>query len=199
MNRLSAASLAFLLVLGASRPAAAQLPIEVGIRGGVSVASVSADLDTFDSDNRTGFVGGPFMDLGLGTFGVQVAGLYHQLGFESDDFDLKLSYYEVPVVLKVGLPLVLLKPSVFGGVTLGFEGSCEINGVDCSGDDTSGTQYGGVAGADLAVYLGAFSLWLDGRYNFGLSDVNDASDVFDELGDFQNRSWDITVGVGVGL
>lgn len=199
MKRLTAAFLAFLLVVGFAEEAAAQLGAEIGVRGGVSVASASFDLETFDADNRTGFVGGPFVDLNLGMFGVQVAGLYHQMGFESSDFDLRLSYLEVPVVLKVGVPLLLVKPSLFGGVTLGFEGSCEINGADCSDDDTSSPQYGGVAGADVAIYLGGLSVWADGRYNFGLSDVNDASDAFSEIGDFQNRAWNLTVGVGFGL
>jgi hypothetical protein len=200
MKRIVGAVLACLSLAAIAGEAEAQLVgVEFGVRGGVSVASASFDLETVDADNRTGFVGGPFLNLDFGIFGAQVAGVYHQMGFESEDLDLDLDYLEVPVVLKVGLPLPLLKPSVFGGVSLGFEGACEVNGVECSEDDTSGTQYAGVAGADVRLSLGVASLWVDGRYNFGLSDVNDAGDALAEIGDFQNRAWNFTVGIGFGL
>lgn len=196
MRTLAGGLIAVVALTVSSNAASAQLGAEIGVRGGVSVASASFDLDTFDPDNRTGFVGGPFVDLDLGLFGVQVAALYHQMGFEDPDFDLKLSYIEVPAVLKVGLPLPLVKPSVFAGVGLGFEGSCEINGADCTDGSTNSTQYSGVAGADVKISLGRTSLWLDGRYNFGLNDVNDA---LDQVGDFKNRAWNFTVGIGFGL
>jgi len=200
MSRLAGAVLATFSLVAIAGDAEAQLvDVTFGVRGGVSVASASFDLETFDADNRTGFVGGPFLNLDFGIFGAQIAGMYHQMGFEGEDIDLDLDYFEVPVVLKVGVPLPLVKPSVFGGVTLGFEGACEVNGVECSDDDTSGTQYAGVAGADVKISLGVASLWADGRYNFGLSDVNDAGDAFGEIGDFQNRAWNFTVGIGFGL
>jgi hypothetical protein len=128
MKRIVGAVLASLSLAAIAGEAEAQLVgVEFGVRGGVSVASASFDLDTFDAENRTGFVGGPFLNLDFGMFGAQVAG------------------------------------------------------------------------ADVKFSLGVASLWVDGRYNFGLSDVNDAGVALGEIGDFQNRAWNFTVGIGFGL
>ena len=201
MKRIAGGLFSFLFLIGTSGEAAAQLGVDFGVRGGVSVASASFDLDTFDPDNRTGFVGGPFLNVDLGIFGVQVAALYHQMGFEDPDSntDLEFTYFEIPAIVKIGVPLPRMKPSIFGGVALGYEGSCEINGADCADGETSSTQYAGVAGADVALYLGNFSLWADGRYNFGVSDVFDEGELLDGIGNFKHRAWNFTVGLGFRL
>jgi hypothetical protein len=180
--------------------AQAQMGWELGARGGVTVASVSGDLaDTFDTSNRTGFVGGLFLNYDAGLLGFQVAGQYSQAGAEFDagevvdSFDV--DYIQIPAVIKVGIPLGIAKPSVFGGAQLGFNTGCDQGGNDC-GDDVSSTEWSGVAGADVAVYLGSISLWFDARYNFGFSDINDAEDV---VGDLKNRVWNFQGGVAFAL
>ena len=167
-----------------------------GVRGGLSVASLDAG-DTFDTSNRTGFVGGLFLDYATsGPLGFQVGAQYAQKGVEFDaqsaidGFDL--GYLEIPAVLKLGIPLGMIRPSVFGGAGLSFKTSCDIVGGtgDC---DVSGTDFSGIAGADLAIYLGGLSLWADARYHFGLQNISDASDV---VGDLKNRNWTLQVGIG---
>lgn len=180
--------------------AQAQHGTELGVRGGVSVASVSGDFsDTFDKSNTTGFAGGVFVNWDWGILGAQVAGQYTQKGSELDVGEtvesLSLDYFEIPAVIKAGIPLGIVKPSVFGGVGLGFNTGCDSNGEDC-GDNVKSTSWTGIAGADVAFYLGSISLWVDGRYNFDLSDINNADDV---VGDLKNRNWTFQGGVAFAL
>lgn len=172
----------------------------LGVRGGVSVASASVDVgETFDKSNRTGFAGGVFLDFGAsGLFGFQVGAEYTQKGVELDFGDvvddLTLSYLEIPAVVKLGLPLQVVKPSVFVGAGLGFKTGCENDDVDCD-DDFSGTEWSGIIGADMAIYAGAVSLWVDGRYHVGLNDIAD-SDSYQEL---KNRAWTFQAGLGLPI
>ena len=196
MNLRSALVAATMLGIGVSN-VSAQQRTTLGVRGGVSVASASLDIDeTFSQDNRTGFAGGVFLDFDGGIFGLQVAGQYTQKGAELDVSntvsDLSLAYLEIPGVLKLGIPLGSVKPSVFGGVALSFITTCDNDGEDCKESVTS-TDFLGIAGADLAIYLGAVSLWADGRYHFGLSNVSDAGDIVDDL---KNRNWTFQAGLG---
>lgn len=199
-NSLRSLIVALAAVALVSTQAEAQQGLELGVRGGASVASASGDLaDTFDSSNLTGFVGGLFLNYDMGILGFQVGGQYTQKGSKLDVGqaveDFSLNYIEFPAVLKAGIPLGIFKPSVFGGVGLGFNTGCDQEGTDC-GDDVKSTEWTGIAGADVAIYLGSISLWVDGRYNFGLSDINNAGDVF---GDLKNRSWTFQGGVAFAL
>ncbi len=175
----------------------------LGVRGGVSVASASIDIDeTFDEGNRTGFVGGVFLDWGgSGLFGFQVGAQYSQKGAELDfeglSQDLDLAYLEIPAVVKVGIPLGIVKPSLLGGVALGFNTSCDAGtGSDGDCDDISSTEFSGVIGADAAFYLSPISLWIDARYHVGLNDISGDLEFVDDL---KNRAWQISGGIGFPL
>ena len=91
----------------------------------------------------------------------------------------------------------MLKPSVFGGAGMSFVMSCDrIEGateVDCK-DDIKSTEWLGIAGADLTIYLGGLSLWVDGRYHFGLSNISE-----DALTDLKNKNWTFQGGIGFGF
>jgi hypothetical protein len=200
MRTLRAVVLGVALLAGTYSGAEAQKGLELGFRGGVSVASASVDVsETFDKSNRTGFVGGIFLNYDASLLGFQVGAQYSQKGVDLDIGDavneFSLSYLEIPAVVKLGIPLGVIKPSVFGGAGLGFKTGCDSNGDDC-GDDFKGTDFTGIAGADVAIYLGSISLWADGRYHFGLSNINDANDV---VGDLKNRNWTLQAGLGFKL
>jgi hypothetical protein len=171
----------------------AQGGLELGLRGGVSVASASLDVsETFSKSNRTGFTGGVFANFDLGLLGLQVAGQYTQAGVTLDFGDviddLSIDYLEIPAVIKLGVPLAIVKPSLFVGAALGFNTSCDNAGVDC-GNDVKSTDWKGIVGADVAMYLGSISLWADGRYNFGFASASQV----DEL---KNRDWLFQAGIG---
>lgn len=173
----------------------------LGVRGGVSTASIDGDIgEVLSKGNRTGFVGGVFLDWGgTGLFGFQVGAQYSQKGAELDFgnavADLSLSYFEIPAVIKVGVPLGIVKPSLLGGVGLGFNTGCDLEFDGDCGEDVAGINFAGIFGADVAFYLGGISLWVDGRYHFGLSDISDSVD-FDEL---KTRAWAFQAGLGFPL
>ena len=91
-----------------------------------------------------------------------------------------------------------MKPSVFGGVALGFNTSCEEFVVEDSDicDEFSSTEFSGVFGVDTAFYLDAISLWFDARYHVGLNDISGDLEFVDDL---KNRAWQITGGIGFTL
>lgn len=193
------ALLGMALLAGTASPAEAQEGLELGFRGGLSMSSASVDFaQTLDKkSSRTGVAGGVFLSYHAGLVGLQVAAQYTQKGVDLEannvlsQFDLR--YAEFPAVVKLGIPLGVLKPSVFGGAGLGFNVGCDVGGEDCSGDFTS-TEWTGLAGADLALYLGTISLWADGRYHVGLNDITDGSDLVTAL---KTRGWTFQLGVAV--
>ena len=128
-----------------------------------------------------------------------------ELGFEAtglpDGPEVKLRYLQPAVLLKLGLPLVVVRPNVFGGVGWGIEMSCTLEGTDCEdlpiGFQTKSTDPTAMFGADLEIALGPMmSLRADARYLIGLSDIHEASDVWTEV---KNRAWIVSGGVAFGF
>lgn len=176
-----------------------------GVRAGTSVSTLDTGADDIlDEDNRSGLVAGAFYNHNLGLLGYQVEALYANRGtaFQGGG-SIDLAYIEVPALLKVGVPLGLLRPGVFGGVAVAFNVGCDIKdqGATTSCDDLADvtikrTDWNAVVGADVQLGLGGLSLWGDGRYYLGLSNVGEIEDV---TTDVKNRSWELTAGIGIPL
>jgi len=71
--------------------------------------------------------------------------------------------------------------------------------VDCgSGDDalfrTKSTDVGVTFGGGFEVFMGSYTLQLDGRYNLGLVDINDTTG--EATGSVKNRTWSFYIGLG---
>jgi hypothetical protein len=170
-----------------------------GAKAGVSVSSADVnDIDgTFDKSNQTGFAGGLFVHNYWGLFGGQLEGSYIQKGVKESTSDeaTKLDYIELAALLKLGLPLGIVRPGLFGGIGFDILVSCKAGGEDCK-DESKSTDWVGIIGGDVIVYFGSFSVFGDGRYNIGLGDVSDLSDV--GLSDFsyKNQGWTFQAGVG---
>jgi hypothetical protein len=207
MHRILVGTLA--AVAFAAAPLAAQ-GISIGPMAGVSFTSISVDVEELDldTDGNTGFAIGAFVEFELGnTFAIEPQLLYvGKGGAASDataDLGLDLHYLQIPVLLKAefGRGRGGLVPSIFAGPQFGFRVSCEQTvdlgfgevATDCDDDTIKGTDYGVVAG--IGLDFGNFSL--QGRYEWGLQNLSEASDLGDI--DVKNRGFLFTLGYGFRL
>lgn len=187
-----------------------QAQTTLGVKGGINVANVSTNIDISELvDSRTGFVGGAFVTLGLGSlFAVQPELLYSQKGFKFDETGTAIqfgtNYIEIPVLLKAQFKLAMLRPAVYAGPVASFETGCTVSAleisVNCDDEadfgDRKKNEWGAVFGANVDLLLGSITLILDGRYQLGLTNLADVPDGDDEV---KSRVWQIMAGVGFTL
>jgi len=197
VQHLRSAVLAVTLVALAA-PASAQHSKIFGVKAGVSVAGLTDLDDTFDDENTTGFAAGLFYTFGQGIFALQPELNFTNKGIDVtgvEEINADLLYMQPAIVLKVGLPLAVLRPSLFGGVGYGFLLSCDAGeGIDCDEDLDPQDEFSGILGIDLEFWLGAFAIVADARYELGFNEITDApGDIID---DPRSRSWILRAGLG---
>jgi len=189
-----------------------QAQTTLGVKGGINIANVDTNVSDISdlADSKTGFVGGGFVTLGLGSlFALQPELLYSQKGFQADEFGetvkLNTNYIEIPVLLKAQFKLAMLRPAVYAGPVVSFETGCSLSAlevsVDCDDEmadvgDRKKNEWGAVFGANLDFILGPVILILDARYQLGLTNLADVPDSDEEV---KNRVWQIMAGVGFTL
>lgn len=175
----------------------------LGVKAGVTLASADVEdvSGTFDTDNRTGWGVGAFLTLGGGVVSIQPELNFVENGFDfptpAGDTEVKLQYFLPAVLVRVGLPLPVIRPGVFAGAGVGFEAGCKVNDVDCEESalsfETETSDPTGIFGADLDVKVGSStSLRADVRYAIGFKDINKASDIWTEI---KNRAWAVSAGI----
>lgn len=142
--------------------------IDLGIKAGANFATIS---DAAGLSNKTGFQAGVFGGVKFtDKVGIQADILYSQQGAKFDGGDFDLTYVNVPVVLKYYLIQGL---NIQAGPQFGFVVDDNISKVLGSIAKAETTDISGVVGAGYDFPLG---LRVDGRYNFGLTDVIDGGD-----------------------
>jgi hypothetical protein len=137
--------------------------IDFGIKAGVNFATIT---DASNLSNKTGFVGGVFAGIKFNDkVAIQGDLLYSQQGADFDIGAIDLNYVNIPVVLKYffvkGLNLQV-------GPQFGFV--VDDNFKEVFGDISKAESFDltGVVGVGYDLPLG---IRIDGRYNFGLTDV----------------------------
>ena len=145
--------------------------LDLGIKAGMNFSNIT---DATGLSNRTGFVFGAFAGAKLGDkVGIQGDLLYSQQGAEFDGGEIDLNYVNVPVVLKYFLTESI---HIHGGPQFGFVVDDNVKSVfqDIEeGVDSKSFDLTGVIGVGVDL---PFGIRLDGRYNFGLTDVFDGGD-----------------------
>jgi len=206
------------IVLGSSVPAFGQVTA-VGAKGGVHWADFTDDLRGLETNTRTTWGAGGFIQVGLTeVIRLQPELLWVGKGAEVEtgnpdvgEAEIDLSYIEVPVLVRFDLwgrgwsvrPYVMLGPYV------AFELSCEVEGgfdgvdveVDCDNAlvdfPTNSPTFGLLAAVGVEVPVGGLaSVLLEGRFSQGITDVNDDG-VGDTGDDVRNRVFALYAGVSV--
>lgn len=209
MRRFSFAVIIAAAAIALSAPAADAQTI--GFKLGASMSNLSIDGTTGDTDWNTGFVGGGFIRFGFGRLGIQPEILSVTKGAEFDaeggDESIKIEYVAIPILLH--LPLTYgssFAPYIIAGPEFAFDIGCEFSagGADIDCDDDSfpdgpftrkSIDIGLSAGGGFAFAMGPGALLLEGRYTWGLTDINDSPDPVE----LKNRSAYFTAGYSIPI
>ena len=172
----------------------------MGVKAGANLATLTGAVD---SESRTGLSAGAYLGFGLGDrLAIQFEALYGVRGGGDipiganaiDDAvapsDVRLSYVEVPLLLRVGYPGERLLPSIFIGPYAGFLLSCRLTLSDGSEGDCEdetraawfeprSTEYGLMVGGGLDWAIGESTVFADVRYALGLLSIQRGSNGID--------------------
>lgn len=131
--------------------------IDLGLKAGANFASIT-DASNLLTSNRTGFLIGVFAGVKFSDkLGIQGDLLYSQQGANLDPKDINLNYINVPIVLKYYLVQGF---NLQAGPQFGFivDDNIEAESFDLAGVLGLGYDF-------------PFGIRIEGRHNFGLTDV----------------------------
>lgn len=171
----------FFLALGFSFLLVAQAKVEIGLKAGANFSNTDID----NAESITAFHGGAYGLVKLANIGIQPEVLWSKQGNDLTGGTLDLTYVNIPVLLKLYVPLGL-------NLQLGpqFGMLVDSKALDANGNDFSDN----LKDSDLSAAIGAgwdapFGLQFNARYLLGLSDINDGA------GDaIKNRNFQISIG-----
>jgi hypothetical protein len=170
----------FVLVL-ISAVSYGQAQVAIGLKAGANISK----FDSEGADNLTSFHGGAFALFKLTKIGIQPEILFSQQGASTDFGDLKTSYFNIPVMLKIYLAAGI---NIQAGPQFGFLTAADFDGQDVKDAFKS---------SDISANIGLgwdlpFGLMIDARYNLGLADVSDSDSFSSEA--LKSRVIQISVG-----
>jgi Outer membrane protein beta-barrel domain len=190
MKRIFGILLTLVLVPCVTSPARAEMAL--GLKGGVSLSHVNADL--FDTQNRTGFVGGVYGTFDLSPmFGVQPELLFVRKGaklfstnvtiggitFGTVGSTLDVDYIEIPLLFRLSAPspgpidLRLLAGPVASIKMNEQISTTGLIGISLNSDQVKTSDFGLAVGGAAAIQNGTMKVVAEGRYTFGLSNISD--------------------------
>ena len=186
-------------------PQPARAGIQFGLKAGGNMArptGIDAQDPTATLKNKVGFNAGVFLAFNVGkVVTVQWEVLYTMKGAQyvalDDSYTDKLyaDYIEVPLLLKLKLPLPIVQPFVFAGPSVGFKlkEKLQSNGENVPLDQAllKNNDYGAVFGAGLDL---GRNFMVDVRYSLGMQKVI-ATIGGDVQPDFRNGVWSASLGI----
>ncbi len=159
-----------------------QAKVELGLKAGANFANTDID----NAESITAFHGGAYGLVKIANIGVQPEILWSKQGNDLSGLgELDLNYVNIPVMLKLYLPLGL---NFQAGPQFGILMNSDATTAD--GMDFSDS----LKDSDLSAALGAgwdapFGLQFNARYVLGLSDINEGQ------GDaIRNRTFQLSIG-----
>ena len=166
----------------------------IGIKGGLIQSNIITD-DLDEGDSLSLYSGGLcFENMFIGPIGIQTELLYAQKGYKTSigilDATIRGNYIELPVMLKVNLPLnPLVNLNILGGGYAAYllDATADINGTESDvADQVTKLDYG------LTFGVGAkFSkFFVELRYTQGLTTIDDSGN---------NEIYNTTTGISGGI
>lgn len=179
--------------------------VQFGLRAGANSARLSGqDIQDFSDTikNKSGLVAGIFFSINLGkALTIQPEILYTMKGATLSDPNPEYSgklyadYVEIPILLKLKIPLPLVQPLVFAGPSVGFKlrEKYVINGQNIELQESlfKNNDYGAIFGAGLDL---GHHLQFDVRYSLGLKKVISTIEG-ESTPDIKNGVWSATIGI----
>jgi hypothetical protein len=178
--------------------------MSIGVTGGVNIATVAGD-DADDWDSRTAPFFGGFLEFPITPLvSIQPELLYTMKGATSTDEEgcdvtAKLDYIEIPILLRVNVPMEgSIKPFLVAGPGLGFNSTAkmEYDGEEEDIEDVKSMDFGLIFGGGVGIPVGgdgSYMVSLFARYELGLTTIDDS----EEEADVKNRA--ISIGAGIGF
>ena len=161
------------------------------------------NLDPGDALNsRTGGMFGGYVGTHLGRlFTVRIEGYWTRKGADfvssGTTGSFKIDYIEVPVILRVHIPLVVVKPALYAGPAISFKTKCtaeDSGGPSMSCEDAGtmfkSTDFSGIIGAGVGIG----PVTLDVQYDFSFSDILDVDGSPNEV---KNQTWTVRAAFGI--
>jgi hypothetical protein len=164
----------------------------LGIKGGLSYGNVSNNgALPGNVDQRTGFAVGVSLATG-GVIGFGIEGLYAQRGVTSSVIgdSRELNYIDVPLYLRLAIPLGPISPFAYAGPQGSYELKCGTDSGNCVDSGRPKVTFAGVIGAGLRFS----GISVEGRYVYGLSDLK--LNTVTTTDSYQTRSFMLLVGFG---
>lgn len=167
----------------------ANAQFKFGVGGGLNMASFSGDGAT-GLDGKIGINAGLLMEVKLPIeLGVEADVLYSTKGGSNSSTDVRLAYFDVPVVAKLYmLKVINLQLGLQGSFLMGAEQDFDFGGVSQSSDikdQLKGIDMGAVIGFGVDVS----KFHASARYNLGFASIDDNG------GDIKNNMLTITLGI----
>ncbi|MCK5342153.1 MAG: PorT family protein [Candidatus Heimdallarchaeota archaeon] len=185
MNKIACFIVVILAISFAQTPAS---KLQLGIIGGLNIVSAEVEIaeEGADVSSRTDFGIGGIIDWSMNqTFSIRLEPMYLQKGIGKTEIDIQpgvewyfnSSYLELPVFVKAEFgneirPYILIGPSF--GLLLSSEVTAEIIGLTFKGDSKSASEnldVSVVLGGGINYPLDKFSIFLEGRYSYGLTNI----------------------------
>ena len=154
--------------------------MNVGLKGGLNLASLSDSENEDDVKSRIGYHAGLFLNIAVSPqIAIQpeavysVQGAKYDLGTPGDDLQFTLNYVNIPVMVQamVGKGFYAEAGPQLGILTSVSDkvGDMELNSVSKDDFKTTDVSLGFGLG-----YKGISGFGLDARYNIGLTDINNS-------------------------
>lgn len=173
-----------------------QAQVSIGLKGGPNFASIDTEGSAGSNyKSRTGFHVGAFTLIKLTKIGIQPEILFSQQGSKlkvgGKDLENDFTYFNVPIIIKL---YTIAGINLQAGPQFGFVTKAEQEYLDDSNKVRTADIKNKLKGSDMSLALGVgwdlpFGLTIDGRYNWGLSDINDATG-----GTVKNQVWQFSIG-----